>query len=403
MSAFDIKRMQQEISRLTDIVGVIQKPSQNLAMDFDLSKKTAERVKMWSKSLDTELYRVAESENKYPWEVLEDWDPSPRDIDGQILTPLDAMERCLYSLGINLAAMTVEQFFAGPGMILAPAMVLRWVRQGIDMANGASGIYSINRRVNGMNVNPIFLEAANAADTAAQSPETTTAKKRLAPGGGGLPVTHVGYRDKNVKIGTYGRDLTFDYKVVKYASVVELKLIFNFIGMQIGYDDIGNVYELIDAGDGDSGAPPTRLQISGAGGAGTLVFNDITTAIVRMQAGGFRLTHWIGESDSMIDFLTLSQFSGANFRDQTLANLLMGRGPFKTTLGTLLIAPNPPADADRLLFFDSEFAVAKGEESPITVEADKIIQMQFEEVAIVGSWAFWKFALDASGRINYSA
>ncbi len=400
---YDIPRMQEEIARLTAMVGLVQKPNANLTMDFAQSKKSAEMIKQWSVEKNTELYDRSKNEGKYPWEILEDIDPSPRNLAGEILTPLDALERVMFSLDINLAHTSVDQFFAGPGMILAPAMVLRWIKEGITMSNGASGIWSINRRVNGMRVNPIFLEAAEVADTAAKSPETSTAKKRLAPGMGGLPVTHIGYREKDVKIDTYGRDMTFDYKVVKYASMIELKLIFNFVGMQIGYDDIGNIYELIDVGDGDSGAPPSRLQISGAGGAGVLVFADLVTAIMRLRAGGFSLTHWIGETDSMIDFMNLSQFSGANHRDETLRQLLMGRGPLQTQLGTLLIAPNAPADADRLLFFDSMFAVAKGEESPITIETDKIIQMQFEEIAIAGSWAFWKFAHDASGRINYSA
>jgi hypothetical protein len=374
-----------------------------VTLDFDGARKTADMIREWSRTKDLALYHEAAEKGVYPWEALEQYDPSPRDLNGDIIVPLDAMERALYVLGINLSQATVDQFFAGPGMILMPAMALRWVRQGIQMANGASGVFTINRRVNGMNVNPIFLEAENAAGDAAKAPPTTSDRKRLgAAGFQGLPITRIGYRDKDVKVGVYGRDIQFDYKVVKYASMTELRLIFNFVGMQIGYDDIGNIFQLIDVGDGSSGAPPTRLQIAGATGGGTLVFSDLIKAIVRMQEGGFRVTHWIGESDSLIDFLSLSQFTGANERDQTLRGLLTGRGPFQTPLGTLLIAQNPPADADHLGFFDGAFAVAKGEEQPIAVETDKILQGQLEEVAIAGAWAFWRFAHDAAGMIDYS-
>ena len=374
-----------------------------VTLNLDGAKKTADLIREWSRTKDMALYQEAAEKGVYPWEALEQHDPSPRDINGNIIVPLDAMERALYVLGINLSRVTVDQFFAGPAMILTPALALRWVRQGIQMANGASGIYTINRRVSGMNVNPIFLEAENAAGDAAKAPPTTSDRKRLgATGFQGLPITRIGYRDKDVKVGVYGRDLQFDYKVVKYASMTELRLIFNYVGMQIGYDDIGNIFELIDVGDGASGTPPTRLQISGSTGGGTLAFGDLVKAIVRLQEGGFRATHWIGESDSLIDFLSLSQFTGPNERDETLRGLLTGRGPLNTPLGTLLIAPNPPADADHLGFFDGAFAVAKGEEQPITVETDKILQGQLEEVAIAGAWAFWRFAHDAAGMIDYS-
>lgn len=372
------------------------------AMSFDKAVKVGEEIKSMSERRDLALYEEAKQKKLYPWEVLEERDPSPRNFDGEIISPLDAMERCLYTLGVNMKITTVDQFYAGPAMILAPAMILRWVKQGMDMAFGAAGVYSINRKVTGMNINPLFLEAESAAADAAKAPATTTDGKRLgATAGGDLPRTHVGYRDKDVKIGTYGRDLTFDYKVVKYATLQEMKLIFNFIGMQIAYDDYDNIYYIIENGDGSSGAPPSRLQITGSTAGGTLVFSDLITAIVRMQEGGFRISHWIGQSDSIIDMLALAQFSGANFRDQTLKALFTGRGPIETPLGNLVIAPTL-GTADYLAFFDGDYAIAKGEEAPITIETDKIIRQQFEEAAIVGSWAFWKFAHDASGFINYS-
>jgi len=265
-------------------------------MSFEKTMKVAEEIKSMSMHKDLSLYEEAADKKVYPWELLEERDPSPRNFDGEIISPLDAMERALYALGVNMKLTTVDQFYAGPAMILAPAMILRWVKQGMDMAFGQAGVYSINRKVTGMNINPLYLEAETAAADAAKAPATSTDGKRLGGiAGGDLPRTHVGYRDKDVKIGTYGRDLTFDYKVVKYASLQELKLIFNFIGMQIAYDDFDNIYYIIENGDGSSGAPPSRLQISGGTGGGTLVFGDLIKAIVRMQEGGFRISHWIGQ------------------------------------------------------------------------------------------------------------
>ena len=374
-------------------------PKMSMPMDMTASRALSKDIAQWSETGDLSLYKEAEQKKCYPWEVLEERDPSLTSPEGEILTPLDALGRALYSLGLNLSSMTVEQFAAGPGLILTPALVLRWVRQGVVMAAGSMGV-TVSRRVNGLNVHPIFLEAEEVAGDAAKAPPTTTDRKRLGASQGGLPRTHVGYRDKDVKIGTYGRDLTFDYSVLKYMSMQEMRLIFNYIGMQIGYDDIGNIFDIIDVGDGSSGAPPTRLQISGATGGGTLAFADLTTALVRLREGGFSLTHWVGQSDSMIDFLNLSQFTGANDRDQTLAQVFAGRGPIDTPIGKLLITSQ--GDADHLGFFDGTFAIAKGEESPLTVETDKIIQMQFEETAVVGRWAFWKLAHDASGMVDYS-
>lgn len=376
-----------------------------VTMDLSGASKLAEEVARWTETKSLDLYQQAKQKGVEPWQVLEEIDPSPRNINGEMMVPLDALERVLYVMELDISSMTVEQFYAGKAMVLGPALVNRWLKEGYNMAFGGPTIFAVERRLTALTVHPLFLEAIGAAGDAAKAPPTTSGKKRLGAltESGSLPVTRVGYREKDVAVGTYGRDLEVSYDVVKYATVQELRIIFLYIGMQIAYDDIGNVFEVIDVGDGSSGAPPTRLQISGAGGAGALVFKDLVTAIARMAEGGFRVTHWVGESDSFIDFLSLAQFSGANERDWTLRELLQSRGPFATPLGILLPSPNPPADADHLGFFDAMFAVARGIETPLMVEADKIIAQRLEEAAISGKWAFWKLCHDASGMIDYSA
>lgn len=401
--------IQSEMDRIFAHAAAEQLFKQNSAsMSVDLSKaqKLADRIRADSQARDLSLYREAAEKKVSPWELLEAWDPSPRNIMGDIVSPLDAMERVLYCLGQSLAGgVTVDQFISGPAAILAPAMILRWVQEGIDLGFGSVGVFAATRPITGMTVTPLYLEG-DEQQGVAKAPATTSGGKRLgATAKSGLPRTIVSYRDKVVTLGVYGRVLDFGYEVVKYASLDELRLIFLYIGMQIAYDDVGNIFELIDVGDGTTGTPPARLQISGSGGAGTLTWDDIVNAMVQMSNGApFRITHWIGEAPSLRDFLNLAQFTGANWRETALQQLFGGaRGPITTPVGILLVAPNPPADVDHLAFMDSMFAVAKGQESPITIETDKIISMRWEETAIWGTWAFWKVSTDASGIVDYSA
>lgn len=397
---------QTEVSRVRQMADVNSQPEPvvtNTSIDFTKSQKVADQVREWSKIKSTDLYNEARERGVDPIVVLEELDPTPTTLDGKKTVPLDALERCLYLLEQNPSTMTVDQFYSGPAMILLPSLISRWVQEGITIAAGAMNIYAVDRRVSGLTAHPLYLEGAGSAEGLAKAPLTSVDEKRLGSvGNAGLPVTKVGHRDKAVKVGTYGRDMLFDYKFVKYASLQELRILFNYVGLQMAYDDVGNVFEIVDSGDGVSGGPPSRLQISGSTGSGTLTFGDLTSAIVQMQGGGYRVSHWVGEANSLIDFLNLSQFSGANYRDTTLRELLTTRGPLTTPLGMLLISPNPPADADHLAFIDAGFALGKVEEQPLTVEADKVIQGLFEEIAIHGSWAFYKFMNDASGMIDYS-
>lgn len=395
-----------DFQRLMAAAAAQDKFQRGMHVDMDGAKKVAERIESESKTQDLSLYREAEEKKLYPWELMEEWDPSPRNYLGDIVTPLDAFDRVLYALKAPVSGhVTVDQFLSGPAAILSPALILRWVQEGMNMGFGDMGIYAAVRPVSGLTVTPLYLEGPENQEVA-RAPGTTSEGKRLgASGKSGLPRTVVSYRDKDVKLGVYGRVLDFGYEVVKYASMDELKLIFWFIGMQIAYDDIGNVFEVIDAGDGTSGAPPSRLQISGGGGAGTLVWADVTQAIAQMCNGApFKISHWIGEAASLVDLLNFAQFTGPNQRDTTLAQLLgQGPGPINTPIGVFLVSPNPPADADHIGFFDRRFAIAKAEESMLTIEMDKIISMRWEEAAISGVWGFWKWALDASGMIDYSA
>ena len=375
-------------------------------MDLGPSKQIADRIKVDSRNQDTGLYREATEMGISLNDYLETLDPSPRDPFNEVVSPLDALERVLYHLQTPARGpITVDQFISGPAAILMPALILQWVNEGMEMGFGSMGVFSAVRPISGMTMTPLYLEGDEQQGVAKAPPTTRTGKRLGAAAKSGLPKTIVTYRDKDVKLGVYGRVLDFSYEVVKYASLDELRLIFLFIGLQIAYDDIGNIFEIIDVGDGTSGTPPTRLQISGAGGAGTLTWQDIVMAVARLGEGGFRVTHWVGESDSLVDFLSIPQLTGAPGSNigMLLGEILMQRGPYQTPFGTILISPNPPADVDHLAFFDQMFAVAKAQESALVIELDKIIAMRWEEVAISGTWGFWKWASDASGVIDYSA
>lgn len=385
--------MGQMGTRLDRVVG-------NAVMDFSKTKLMADRVRDWTKSGSLEMYSIAKQKGLGIEEYLEEEDPSPRDMDGNLLVPLDAFERLGVELDFGLHT-KVDHFFAGPGMTLMPALITRWVREGIEMGRGGQDLWSFIDEVEGLHAHPIAWEKEGAAAEAAQMPKTTVAKKQLsAAGKSGLAVTHIGYRDADIALGTFGRVIDVDYAVVRNARMVKLRRIFQRIGVQIAFDEVGNVFSIILNGDGVTGVPPARLVISGSGGAGVLTFADLTTAIAQMAP--FRITHWVTDTNGIADFLNLSQFTGPNFRDQTLGSIMSGgEGPIVTSLGVLLAGSG--ATADNIIFLDARFAMVKAVGQPLTVEADKIISQRWERVAISEELAYYKDESDASGRINYSA
>lgn len=376
-----------------------------IKVDMTRAEVLAKDVKEWSRRKDLSIYEEAASLKVDVWDLLELRDPSPRNLAGQICTELDALGRQLYAHDVNLNSTTVELFMSGQAAILMPALVTRWLREGQQLAGGGIGLWAIDKRVNSMTATPFHIEAASAAGDAALSPQNTFYGKRMGAVGesGHLPVVRIGYRDKDVKLGTYGIDLQTDYKAVKYMSMTELRLIFLFIGMQLIYDQLDNIFTLIVSGDGDTGAPPSYLQISGGGGAGALVHADLVQATVKLGANGMMVTHWIGGINELTDFLNLSQLTGANYRDNPIRSVLQNqrRGPIQTDYGILL--PALAGTADYLCFMDSMFAVARCVEQPLMVENDKLIGELHEEVAISETVAYYKWLQDGSGYIDYSA
>ncbi len=401
-----VKDIEDLVSLSDRIKGNSRKMYAPVTLDMTKAHQLHEDVKRWSKRLDTSVYTEAAAQGIDVPELLEQRDPSPRNLSGEIVTELDALGRQLYAAGVNLNQTTVELFLAGSAAVLMPAIVNRWLREGQKLAGGAMGLWAIDREVNAMQVNPFHIEAESAAGDSAKAPQNTANQKRFGAvaEGGSLPVVRIGYRDKTVNLGTYGIDLRCDYKAVKYMSMTELRLIFIWIGMQLIYDQLDNIFTLIVSGDGDTGAPPSYLQISGGGAAGALLHADLIAGRVKMAVNGMMTTHWLGGVNEMTDFLNLSQFTGANYRDTPLDKVLgqgRNRGPIETPYGMLL--PALAGTADYLAFMDQMFAVARVVEQRLMVETDKLIGELDEEVAISETVAYYKWTLDASGYIDYSA
>ena len=88
------QRIRQTQSMLNTLYGNVEN-TYMMSLDMTGAKKVAEQVTLWSKTHSTDLYHKARESGIYEWEVLEELDPSPRNLEGKIIAPHDAMERCL--------------------------------------------------------------------------------------------------------------------------------------------------------------------------------------------------------------------------------------------------------------------------------------------------------------------
>ena len=354
-------------------------------MDLTRSNTLKDKVIELSRTGSMAWYREAQEQGLTLSEYLEKMDPSPRNEQGRIASPLDAFERLLYVLDLPSSgkeSITVDEFFVSKGMILSAELLMREIRRGYKMVQDPEEMVAVSVSVNGPSVRPIYIKTDNAQKSLALKEE-----------GAEYPSVKMAYRDKELNIKDKGRRFDFTYKLVKNQKLTEFKNFLWWVGAQIAYDEIDDIYDVIVNGDGTSGGATDYFN----GTPGTLAFSDLVHLAASFTVPA-QMTHLLAAKSDIETILTMSQFQDPlSWRESELFARTGDYRAFRPVNAKLVSAPN--ATATKLAALDHRFAIRESVSQPLMIEAEKVISQKLES-AIVSKESVYSLMVEEAIAIS---
>lgn len=352
-----------------------------MEMNLENARKLKELIVQHSRAGNPALYAEAQEQGLSFTELLEQLDPSEPG------APLDAFERQLMLNGIETEgsrAISMEQFFVGGGLILLPEYILREIRRGYRMVQDPTDLTATVTSETGPTVRPIYIK-------------TTEAKKSLGKrgsgGGSAYPRVELLYRDKDASILDRGRHFDFSYRVARNQKLTEFRVFLWWIGAQMAYDEIDEIYSLLLNGDGNS---PGVTDVFN-GNAGTFAYSDLVHLAMSFDVPA-RLTHILATKADIETIIGLSPFQNpVAWRESELFN---ASGDYRSLLpvnARLVVVPN--ATATKIVGIDARFAVRETVSQPLMIEVDKVINEKLES-AVVSKESVYTIMVDEAALLS---
>ncbi len=343
------------------------------------ANKLGELIVQHSRAGNLSLYAEAQEQNLTFSELLEQIDPSESD------SRLDAFERQLMLNGIlaeGSKSISMEQFFVGGGLILLPEYVLREIQRGYKMVQNPTDLVASVSLESGPTVRPIYVK-------------TTKAKESLAKksAGSAYPRVELLYRDKEANIIDRGREFDFSYRIVRNQKLTEFRVFLWWIGAQMAYDEIDEMYNILLDGDGTSDGASDVFD----GNAGTFAYSDLVHLAMSFDVPA-RMTHIIATKNDVETIINLSQFQDAQaWRENELFTKTGNYHSFLPVNARLVIAPN--ATATKVIGLDSRFAVRESVTQPLMIDVDKVINQKLEQ-AVVSKESVYTIMVDDAALLS---
>jgi len=349
--------------------------------NIETSNKLKELITQHSRSGSPAFYSEAQEQGISFTELLEQIDPSEPD------SKLDAFERQLMLQGIEAygaRSITMEQFFVGGGLILLPEYIRREIKRGYEMVQSPTEMAATVVHDAGPTVRPIYIR-------------TTRAKKHLAkrgPGGGAAyPRVELFYSDKEANILDRGRRFDFSYRVIRNQKLTEFRVFLWWIGAQMAYDEIDEIYDVLLNGDGTSAGASDVFN----GNAGTFAYSDLVHLAMSFDVPA-SMTHIIAGRDEIETIVNISELQDPEaWRGRELIRRSGDYRSFLPVNARLVIAPN--AVATKVVGMDSRFAVRETVSQPLMIEADKIITQKLES-AVVSKESVYTIMVDGAAKLS---
>jgi hypothetical protein len=354
-----------------------------MSLDFSQAESLKQTIVRHSRSGDLSLYAEAQERGMTLSELLEELDPSPNG------SSLDAFERQMLVLGMSGSgrrAITVEDFYLGGGLILMPEFIQREIQRGYRMVQDPADLLAASVPVSTPSVKPIYIKMDSAKESFAKRAD-----------GAAYPTVQLLYREKEADIVDKGRRFDFSYKVIRGQRLDEFKVFLWWIGAQLAYDEIDEIYDVIASGDGTSAGADDVFNGTG----GTWAYSDMVHLAMSFDVPA-QMTHILGTKDDIEVILNLSQYQDPD--TWHAAEMFRKQGRYQGLLpmnAKLVVAPN--AVTNKFVALDKRFAVRESVAQPLMIEAEKVITQKLESAVISKESVYTIMVDDALKASDYSA
>lgn len=349
--------------------------------NFDNARKIKELIVQHSRSGNLSLYAEAQEQGLTFSELLEQLDPTEQGAN------LDAFERQLMLNGVlaeGPRSISLEQFFVGGGLILMPEYILREIKRGYKMVQDPSELVATIAQENGPTVRPIYIKNNSAKESLA---------RRGSGGGSAYPRVELLHREKEAVIIDRGRQFDFSYRIVRNQKLAEFRVFLWWIGAQMAYDEIDEIYTTLL--NGDSASSGASDVFNGVGG--TFAYSDLVHLAMSFDVPA-RMTHIVAAKSDIEKIVNLTQFQDPLvWRESEMFQRAGDYRSFHPINARLVVAPN--ATATKIMALDSRFAVRESVSQPLMIEAEKVINQKLE-TAVVSKESVYTVMVDGTALLS---
>jgi len=352
-----------------------------MTMNLDNATKLKELIVRHSRSGNPALYAEAQEQRISLTELLEQLDPSEPE------AKLDAFERQLMLHGIETQgarAITMEQFFVGGGLILLPEYILREVKRGYRMVQNPTDLLATVVHESGPTVRPIYIKTELAKESLG---------KKGTGGGAAYPRVELLHRTKEADIVDRGRQFDFSYRVIRNQKLTEFRVFLWWIGAQMAYDEVDEIYDLLLNGDGVSAGSTDVFN----GVGGTFAYSDLVHLAMSFDVPS-RMTHILAAQEDVEKIVNLTELQHPDAWNER--ELFRRSGDYRSFLpmnARLVIVPH--ATATKVIGLDSRFAVRETVAQPLMIEAEKVISQKLEK-AVVSKESVYTIMVDGATKLS---
>jgi hypothetical protein len=355
-----------------------------MSLDFSQAESLKSSIVRHSRAGDLSLYAEAQQRGMTLSELLEELDPSPRRHDGGV-DGLDAFERQMLVLGLagsGRRAITVEDFYLGGGLILLPEYIQREIERGYRTVQDPRELLATSVPVTGPTVKPIYIKMTNAKESLAKRSD-----------GAAYPSVQLLYREKETEVLDRGRRFDFSYKVIRGQRLDEFRVFLWWIGAQLAYDEIDDLYDVIINGDGTSSGATDVFN----GSAGSWTYADMVHLAMSFDVPS-QMTHVLGTKTDVEKIMNFDQYQDPD--TWHAAELFRQQGRYQGLLpmnAKLVVAPN--ATSTKFAALDKRFAIRESVAQPLMIEAEKVISQKLES-AVISKESVYTIMVDEAIKVS---
>jgi hypothetical protein len=203
------------------------------------------------------------------------------------------------------------------------------------------------------------------------------------------------YREKDASMVDRGRQFDFSYRVLKNQKLAEFRVFLNWIGAELAFDEITEIYGIVISGDGTSPAPANSFN----GTAGSFGYSDLTHLALAF-GGPAHMTHLLGTKSDIEKILNIPEFQDPQAFQGQMPFLVSGDYRSFLPINTRLVVC-PGATATKFAALDHRFAVRESVAQPLLIEAEKVISQKLESAVISKESAYTIMVEDAVAVSDY--